>query len=106
ALLEQALRDPDRERRLADDDRDDRPLAVERREAALAQARPARRRDRVQPLAPPPRAFPSVLVITSTSPSTPKCSATPRPVSPITPVPCESSTTTTASCSRPSSTMS
>ena len=30
--------------------------------------------------------------MTSTSPSTPECSATPRPVSPMTPVPCESST--------------
>src|SRR5581483_7316376 len=39
ALLEQELADPDGERGLPDDDGDDRRLAVERREAELAQAR-------------------------------------------------------------------
>src|SRR5581483_1995091 len=51
-----------------------------------------------KPPAAPPRAFPSVEVITSTSPRRPQCSATPRPVSPTTPVPCESSTTSVAAC--------
>ncbi len=52
------------------------------------------------PPAAPPSAFPSVEVMTSTSPSTPQCSAVPRPFAPSTPVACESSTTTIASCSR------
>ena len=44
------------------------------------------------PPAAPPSALPSVPVITSTSPRSPKCSTVPRPVSPSTPTPCESST--------------
>ena len=54
------------------------------------------------PPAAPPSALPSVPVITSTSPVRPKCSMVPRPVSPMTPVPCESSTTTMAPCARAS----
>jgi hypothetical protein len=54
----------------------------------------------MNPPAAPPSALPSVEVMMSTSPSTPKCSAVPRPVAPRTPVACESSMTTTAFSSR------
>ncbi len=49
-----------------------------------------------KPPAAPPSALPSVPVMMSTCPVKPKCSIVPRPVLPITPVPCESSTTLTA----------
>ena len=154
ALLEQPLAEADRERGLADDDRDDRGLAVERREAELAQPlaeRPvsvvqafatssgSRRSTRTassaeqatvggrafekscgrerwarmsqtsslaatNPPAAPPSALPSVEVITSTSPSRPKCSATPRPVSPTRRCRASRRRRASASCSRASST--
>ena len=54
----------------------------------------------MNPPAAPPSAFPRVLVMMSTSPRTPKCSAVPRPVAPSTPEAWESSITTTAPSSR------
>ena len=60
----------------------------------------------VNPPEAPPSALPRVLVMTSISPCcTPQCSGVPRPVEPMNPVACESSTITSASCSRASSTM-
>src|SRR5512146_170200 len=50
ALLEQALREADRERGLADDDRHDRALARDRPEARGLQPLAERARQRVQPL--------------------------------------------------------
>ena len=49
--------------------------------------------------------MPRVLVMMSTWPRTPWCSAVPRPIVPRTPVACESSMTTTASYCRASSRM-
>ena len=50
-----------------------------------------------KPPAAPPRALPSVPVtITFSAPRTPNRSSTPRPVSPTTPIPCESSTISVA----------
>ena len=46
----------------------------------------------VQPPRAPPRALPNVVVMTSTLPPTPWCSHVPRPVFPMNPVACESST--------------
>ena len=46
----------------------------------------------------PPIALPSVPVMTSTLPWTPRCSGVPAPVSPMKPTACESSTITSASC--------
>ena len=50
----------------------------------------------VKPPAAPPSALPSVEVITSTFACTPKCSGVPRPVFPMKPLACESSTITIA----------
>src|SRR5207245_658085 len=48
----------------------------------------------------PPSALLRVPICTSGRPSSPKCSTVPRPVAPMTPVPCASSTTTvTPACS-------
>ena len=51
----------------------------------------------VKPPLAPPSALPSVLVMMSTRPMTPRCSGVPRPVWPMKPVACESSTITAAS---------
>src|SRR5205814_630483 len=50
----------------------------------------------VKPPEAPPKAFPRVEVMMSIRPSTPQCSAVPRPVLPTKPVACESSIMTKA----------